>query len=253
MKRIRKFAGYYNYSIPYNSFSGGSNNAGLPYHSTSSASSRSAHGSTSHVGKNKRTRQGSDENEGSEYPGSPPRKGRKREFHDGDPCGPCSVWIMTGCDERVKEKHKHQPIMRHPIDKASCEGVQIVLQPDSCLCEACYRDCWHKTDKPRWVSIQSALVDKNVVLVLTLVIGVQGVGLKMILCSFGLSTSSVLRILKLRISVSGITERCAGQCLSGNARCVRVTAVDVGTWVPASKSKKLNPMTGYAGNAMTHL
>ena len=72
---------------------------------------------------------------------------------------------MTECDERVREKHKQQPIMRHSMDKApefsdylSCEGVKIVLQPGSCLCEACYKDSIHKTDKPRWVSIQSSLM-----------------------------------------------------------------------------------------------
>ena len=118
------------YSIPYNSFS---NNAGLPSRCTSSESSRSAHGSISHASTKKRPREGSDGNEGSEYPGIPPKKGRKREFHDGDPCGPCTVWTMTGCDERVKEKHKYQPIMRHPMEKApefssylSCEGVKVV-------------------------------------------------------------------------------------------------------------------------------
>ena len=166
LKRTRKFAGYYNYSIPYNSFGGGSNNSGLP--SRCAESTRSAHGSTSHASTNKRPREGTDGNEGSEYPGSPPRKGRKKEFHDGDPCGPCTIWTMTGCDERGREKHKHQPIMRHPMDKApefssylSCEGVEIVLQPDSCLCDACYRDCMRKTDKPRWVSIQSSLIKSD--------------------------------------------------------------------------------------------
>ena len=76
--------------------------------------------------------------------------------------------MMTGCDERVREKRKYQPIMRHPMDEApefssylSFEGVEIVIQPDSCLCDACYMDCMRKKDKPRWVSIQSALVKSD--------------------------------------------------------------------------------------------
>ena len=65
---------------------------------------------------------------------------------------------------KVREKHKHQPIEQHPMDKApefssslSCEGVVIVLQPDSCLCDACYRNCGGFG----WVSIQSALMKSD--------------------------------------------------------------------------------------------
>jgi hypothetical protein len=53
---------------------------------------------------NTQPKQGSDGNEGSEYPGSPPGNGHKREFHEGAPCGPCTVWTMSGCDERVRGK-----------------------------------------------------------------------------------------------------------------------------------------------------
>ena len=116
-------------------------------------------GFTRHANTNRRPIEESDENKSSEYRGSPPRRGRKREFHDGDLCGPCTVWTMAGCDKRLKDKHKQQPIMRHPMDKApefsdylSC--VKIVLQSGSCQCEACYKNSIRKTNKPRWVSIK---------------------------------------------------------------------------------------------------
>ena len=45
----------------------------------------------------------------------PPKRTRKGKFHDGHHCGPCTVWIQTGSEDRY---HTMTDRVRHPGDKA---------------------------------------------------------------------------------------------------------------------------------------
>ena len=89
----------------------------------------------------------------------PPKRGRKSKSHDGHHCGPCTVWIQTGSEDKLKRYHIMSDRVRHPGDKAAefteylnMGGLynNISLREDSCLCSACYLDCTRKTGKPRW-------------------------------------------------------------------------------------------------------
>ena len=59
--------------------------------------------------------------------------------------------------------------VRHPGDGSvefsiflSCNGVyNITLRGDSCMCEACYRDCTRGEGKPRWVGLSKQLICKH--------------------------------------------------------------------------------------------
>ncbi len=66
--------------------------------------------------------------------------------------------MLTGEDVRVKYRRTWQHSMKHPGAKAaefsswlSTKGKVIVLESDSCMCNACYTDCLQSTGEPRWV------------------------------------------------------------------------------------------------------
>ena len=43
-----------------------------------------------------------------------------------------------------------------------CNGTHnITLRPDSCLCDACYRDALRGQGKPRWVGLSKYLIYKH--------------------------------------------------------------------------------------------
>ena len=89
----------------------------------------------------------------------PPKRGRKSGKDSGHRCGSCTVWLQTGGNKDL-EKYHNMAIgrVRHPGDRAiefsnfvSCNGAyaNISLRIDSCLCDACYRDCIQASGKPR--------------------------------------------------------------------------------------------------------
>ena len=59
--------------------------------------------------------------------------------------------------------------MRHPGDQCiefsnflSCQGVYtITLRTDSCLCNACHRDCLRSSGKPRWLGLSKHIICKH--------------------------------------------------------------------------------------------
>ena len=98
----------------------------------------------------------------------PSKRGRKnKNIVDEHRCGSCTVWLQTGSNEKLLKFHNiNKGRARHPGDKSvqfsmflSCNGVHnILLRPDSCLCEGCYRDCMRGEGKPRWVSLSKHLI-----------------------------------------------------------------------------------------------
>lgn len=99
----------------------------------------------------------------------PPRKRGRKSMYAEHRCGDCSVWLQTGGDEKLLKYHKRENRMRHPGDKCvefshflSCQGVyKITLRSDSCLCNACHRDCLRSSGKPRWLGLSKHLVCKH--------------------------------------------------------------------------------------------
>ena len=59
--------------------------------------------------------------------------------------------------------------MRHPGDQCvefsdflSCQGAYtITLRTDSCLCNACHRDCLRSRGKPRWLGLSKHIICKH--------------------------------------------------------------------------------------------
>ena len=100
----------------------------------------------------------------------PPKRGRKCSMGDEHRCGSCTVWLQTGSNENLQKYHKmNRGRVRHPGDRAidfsiflSCNGAHsITLRGDSCMCEACYRDCLRGQGKPRWVGLSKQLICKH--------------------------------------------------------------------------------------------
>ena len=101
----------------------------------------------------------------------PSKRGRKsKHISDKHKCGSCTVWLQTGSNEKLLEYHNmSRGRVRHPGDKAvefsmflSCNGVHnIILRPDSCMCDACYRDCLRGEGKPRWIGLSKSLICKH--------------------------------------------------------------------------------------------
>ena len=103
----------------------------------------------------------------------PPKLGQNSKSHDGHHCGPCTVWIQTGSEDKLKRYHIMSDRVHHPGDKAAefteylnMGGLysNISLREDSCLCSACYLDCTRKTGKPRWYVYSKNSVLKHCVL-----------------------------------------------------------------------------------------
>ena len=55
----------------------------------------------------------------------PPKRGRKSKFHDGHHCGPCTVWVQTGSEDKLKRYHVMSDRVRHPGDKTAEFTVHI--------------------------------------------------------------------------------------------------------------------------------
>ena len=70
---------------------------------------------------------------------------------------------------KLKKYHKKEIRMRHPGDKCiefssytSCQGhYSITLRSESCLCNACHRDCLRSCGKPRWLVLAKHAVCKH--------------------------------------------------------------------------------------------
>ena len=101
----------------------------------------------------------------------PPKRGRKsKSMDDEHRCGSCTVWLQTGSNEKLLKYHNmNKGKVRHPGDKSvefsiflSCNGAHdINLRSDSCMCDACYRDCLRGEGKPRWVGLSKYLICKH--------------------------------------------------------------------------------------------
>ena len=88
----------------------------------------------------------------------PPKRGRKSNKNSGHRCGSCTVWLQTGSNPELSKHHKMViGRVHHPGDRAveftsflRCNGAysNITLRSDSCLCDACYRDCVRASGKP---------------------------------------------------------------------------------------------------------
>ena len=102
--------------------------------------------------------------------GQPPSKrGRKSKMDSEHKCGECTAWLQTGSNKDLLKYHKREDRMRHPCKKViefgnflSCNGAhKISLRTNSCLCNACYRDCVRETGKPRWLGLSKHLICKH--------------------------------------------------------------------------------------------
>ena len=84
-------------------------------------------------------------------------------------CGSCTVWLQTGSNEKLLKYNMNKGKVRHPGDKSvefsiflSCNGAHdINLRSDSCMCDACYRDCLRGEGLPRWVGLSKYLICKH--------------------------------------------------------------------------------------------
>ena len=87
----------------------------------------------------------------------PPKKRGRKSAYSEHSCGDCTVWLRTGSNELLHKYHKREIRMRHPGEQyiefsnfLSCQGVyKISLRSDSCMCNACHRDCLRSSGKPR--------------------------------------------------------------------------------------------------------
>ena len=85
----------------------------------------------------------------------PKKMGRPRS-HANHVCKDCTIWSLTGCHPVLYEHHQSIQ-MRHPglnyremSDYASHGGIAIALNPDSCICQNCFRDYYRNPTKPYW-------------------------------------------------------------------------------------------------------
>ena len=99
----------------------------------------------------------------------PPKKRGRKSIYSGHSCGDCTLWLQTGGDKKLKKYHKKEIRMRHPGDKyiefssyTSCQGhYSITLRSESCLCNACHRDCLRSCGKPLWLVLAKHAVCKH--------------------------------------------------------------------------------------------
>ena len=84
-----------------------------------------------------------------------PANSRKfKSIGDEHRCGSYTVWLQTDSNEKLLKYHNMgKGKVRHLGDKSvefsvflSCKGAHnITLRSDSCICDACYRDClWER-------------------------------------------------------------------------------------------------------------
>ena len=94
----------------------------------------------------------------------PCKRGRKSKIDCEHRCGDCTDLLKY---------HKQDGNMCHPFKKViyffnlflSCNGAhKISLRADSCLCNACYRDCTRGTGKPRWLGLMKHLSYRHCIL-----------------------------------------------------------------------------------------
>ena len=110
----------------------------------------------------------SSDNQNSDNNDKPPpnKKEQRKSFHGGNACKPCAVWISLGGDPNLDHHHRMDKIY-HPQDRAdafsqylSCNGVEILLISNSCLCNSCYKDCMKNAAdnkvQPRWVKLHTS-------------------------------------------------------------------------------------------------
>ena len=89
---------------------------------------------------------------------------------------------LCGCKQAARKNIIKYPNMnngrvRHPGDRSvefsiflSCNGVHnITLRGESCMCEACYRECTRGEGKPRWVGLSKQLICKHCFVAMILV------------------------------------------------------------------------------------
>ena len=101
----------------------------------------------------------------------PPKRGRKsKTISDEHRCGSCTVWLQSGSNEKLLKYHSmDKGRVCHPGVKSiefslflSCNGAHnITLRSDSCMCDACYRDCLRGEGKPHWVGLSKHLICKH--------------------------------------------------------------------------------------------
>ena len=122
----------------------------------------------------KRPRDDNKENTCTGSAGSQPpcKRGRKSKLDSEHRCGECTVWLQTDSNRELLKYHKGESNMRHPFERLiefnnflSCNGVyKISLRTDSCLCNACYRDCVRGIGKPRWLGLSKHLICRHCIL-----------------------------------------------------------------------------------------
>ena len=96
----------------------------------------------------------------------PGKMGRPRT-HPNHVCIACTIWSLTGCHPVLHEYHQCSQ-MRHPglyygeMSKyASHGGITIVLNPDSCICQNCFRDYYRKSSKPYWYRKHEEMINES--------------------------------------------------------------------------------------------
>ena len=104
----------------------------------------------------------------------PPKRGHKSNKESGHRCGSCTVWLQTGGNPDLLKHHKMIiGRVHHPGERAAdfnsflcCNGAypNIKLRSDSCLCDACYRDCTRASGKPRWLKLSEHAVYRHCIL-----------------------------------------------------------------------------------------
>ena len=64
--------------------------------------------------------------------------------------------------DKGKVRHPGVRSVEFSILFLSCNGIHnITLRGDSCMCEACYRDCIRGEGEPRWVGLSKQLICKH--------------------------------------------------------------------------------------------
>ena len=96
----------------------------------------------------------------------PKRTGRPSNFTN-HICSQCTIWKVSGCLPHL-HKHHQSVEMKHPgrnfqeiSNYASYGGVTIGLNPDSCICQNCFRDYYRNPTKPWWYRKHEEFIPEN--------------------------------------------------------------------------------------------
>ena len=99
-------------------------------------------------------------------PKKPKRAGRPSGLSN-HICTDCTIWTLTGCHSTLSEHHQSAK-MRHPGSNsremsahASYGGITIALNPDSCICQNCFRDYYRNPTKPYRYRIYEEMVTES--------------------------------------------------------------------------------------------